>query len=119
MFEPKEKTKRDRGYLDWCSTQSCGVCSRKKGVCGAHDDAAGTGVKGNDYDAVPLCVTCHSLEHRGKETFWRNVQLVYKKTREELVKKFNKKYSVQFNIPLELINGSQDNHSEPSSNEGV
>ena len=63
-------------YIDWLQTQPCCVPDKSKcqgDVVGAHQRCLGGGgmaLKPPDEDALPLCWSCHDLEHRGATTFW-------------------------------------------------
>jgi len=66
MKHPKEKTSRDKGYLEYISKQECLL--RYMGDCIGdvvphHFGKGGTGIKCSDYETVPLCVGHHSMVH--------------------------------------------------------
>ncbi len=80
IMENVEKIKKnrvDKKYLEWLKSQ---LCSNPKcpGIGGdiipAHMRIlgnAGIGIKPPDRDALPLCFFCHTAEHEGVITFWR------------------------------------------------
>lgn len=53
------KPARSKKYLAFLRTMPCAVCGVRKGVEAAHGPVAGMGMKGSDFDAVPLCPGCH------------------------------------------------------------
>lgn len=82
MFNPclKNQTHRNKSYLQWIRSKGCVICGRP---AIAHHEVItnkGTGIKGSDYETLPLCPTtalnrigCHESRHRiGKLTFWGN-----------------------------------------------
>ena len=81
--DPKDLTPRDPKYLDWLKEQRCVKCgfpaNPRLDVVPAHYGPHGMGIKASDLDALPLCVECHALEHRGAMTFWAGMH------RQELV----------------------------------
>ena len=69
-------TYRNRKYLDWLKGQPCLVC--KHLPCDpAHQSLgwpSGTGIKGPDSFALPLCRRCHHRQHQiGEVAFWAEV----------------------------------------------
>jgi len=66
----------DKSYLNWLKKQPCSNpdCKGNGGqMIPAHQRILGNGgmgLKSPDRDALPLCFTCHSVEHRGSITFW-------------------------------------------------
>ena len=67
---------RSKAYLKFLRTQPCVACrqmpiERVIDVVPAHK-GGGMGIKGHDKEALPLCVSCHSEEHRGQRTFWED-----------------------------------------------
>lgn len=85
---PKEKTERDRAYLDWLATQPCCACDFP---CSdpSHHGRGGMGIKASDLGALPLCRRCHDYWHatyriRGRDHFteerteeWINVRAAW------------------------------------------
>ena len=78
---PKPKTPRSPKYLAWLSDQECCRCGYEtddyRSVVPAHQSIEfrrGTGVKANDFHALPLCAHCHGREHSwGVKTFWQDM----------------------------------------------
>jgi len=65
---------RSKTYLKWLLTQPA-LCDHKTEVY-AHQplDGSSKGKKPSDLYAVPLCDTCHKIEHQeGRLSFWTNV----------------------------------------------
>lgn len=65
---------RNRKHLDWLKTLPCTACGR--GPCDpAHiriGGNGGTSLKPGDDNAVPLCRDCHTKQHGGERSFWRD-----------------------------------------------
>lgn len=72
----KNKTERDKKYLVWLRSQPCIRCSNPYTEA-HHTSSGGMGIKGSDYDAIPLCHNCHMAVHQkyGKQGFWTPEQL--------------------------------------------
>jgi len=85
---PKELPFRSKQLLEFIRTLPCSGCNRpatsELDVVAAHQKLkkSGTGTKPPDTQAVPLCMTCHGLEHQGDKTFWkgRNREMAIIKT---------------------------------------
>lgn len=66
---------RDAAYLTWIRSLPCAACGRAARSEAAHVGTdGGTGIKANDYSAIPLCAACHrvgpnSYHMAGKRTF--------------------------------------------------
>ena len=91
--DQKEKTPRDKKYLLWQRTQPCAnpYCCKTgndyESVVPAHNKGGGVSNKSSDYEALPLCNTCHQREHlKGFDTFWKGID------RERLVKEHLERY---------------------------
>jgi hypothetical protein len=68
---PKPERQQDERYLAYVRQHSCLACGATGAVQAHHLDRGGTGSKGPDYTAVPLCATCHGHLHEvGVKTFW-------------------------------------------------
>ena len=80
---------RDKDYLAWIRTQPCFLCRCPAEP--AHGRPWGKGMKGPDYEAIPLCRQCHENEHRAK------IMLESDK-RDLLVDKYNFKYCTEKEI---------------------
>lgn len=67
----KSKTNRDPKYLKWLRSQACVVCSNTNTEA-HHTSTGGMGIKGSDYEAVPVCHTCHMMLHNqyAKNSYW-------------------------------------------------
>ncbi|MBU0516744.1 MAG: DUF968 domain-containing protein [Proteobacteria bacterium] len=63
---------RDPAYLAYIRKQPCLVCGGAQGPSVAHhDNNGGKGLKGSDYDALPLCPVHHQERHnKPRSTFW-------------------------------------------------
>ena len=83
----KQKTPRDAKYLKWIRTQACTLCSHPQ-VEAHHTTSGGMGLKGSDYEAIPLCHNCHMQLHSvyGKGGPWTEEQL--KLIVERLIRKY-------------------------------
>ena len=72
--DPKPKTIRDAKYKDFIRSQPCLVCIAPPRSMHHHEPinyGSGTGTKGPDNEALPLCVFCHNERHYvGRETFY-------------------------------------------------
>jgi hypothetical protein len=63
--QPKPHTVRDAAYLAWLRTRDCSWCGRFAPSEAAHQGGGrGTGIKGPDTEAVPLCRPCHRYQHQ-------------------------------------------------------
>lgn len=71
--DPKPIAARDKKYLTWIKSQPCAKCGQIPPSFPAHQRIAGgggEGLKPSDYEALPLCDTCHKREHMGAISFW-------------------------------------------------
>ena len=71
--DPKQKTNRDSKYRAFIRKHPCLVCGRS-GAIHHHEPLSGrgTGLKGNDNEAVPLCHEHHQERHQiGRKTFYQ------------------------------------------------
>ena len=59
-------------------------------VVAAHK-GGGMGIKGDDTNAVPLCVACHAIEHSGDRSFWEAVKAMYGKSRDDYVREHRRR----------------------------
>lgn len=70
----KQKRWRSQKHLTWIRGLVCVMCFAENPIEAAHVrilGGGGMGMKPADYDAVPLCRDCHSLQHNlGERTFW-------------------------------------------------
>lgn len=75
MF-PKKITYRNKKYLAHVRTLRCSVRGCPKPSEAHHTTTGGTGMKGPDTDAIPLC-TRHHMEHNqlGKVSFYEKYNL--------------------------------------------
>lgn len=55
----KEDTPRNDDYLRFVGTHACWDCGAAAPSDPHHTETGGTGLKGSDYSAVPLCRRCH------------------------------------------------------------
>lgn len=66
-------TTRSKKYLAYIRSLDCGYCGAQRTVAHHHRikgiTQKGTGIKVDDYAAIPLCPSCHADVHRGFETF--------------------------------------------------
>lgn len=83
----KDTTPRSESYLDFIRAQACvGICMQPiymqngpnfHGIEAAHvriGNGGGTSLKPSDFCAVPLCHTCHSIQHQhGERIFWHQL----------------------------------------------
>ena len=68
MFE-KHKPGRSEVYLDYVRSQRCYICQKSPSET-HHTETGGTGMKGSDFSAIPLCHEHHrELGDSGKITF--------------------------------------------------
>lgn len=69
----KQKTPRNKKYLDWIKTIPCCICLKPPLSDPHHvneDGKGGKGIKCSDYRAIPLCHKCHVDIHQlGKRSF--------------------------------------------------
>lgn len=79
-------------YLEYLRSLECAVCHSKRNVVPAHGEPWGKGMKGPDWEALPLCGECHGAEHRGRKTFWSSVEKVLRITREGMVDIYTTKF---------------------------
>lgn len=65
MMLPKPTTPRDPKYLDWLTTLPCLHYNKDcmGDVVAHHTATGGTGIKGDDFSCVPLCVVHHNEWH--------------------------------------------------------
>lgn len=74
---PKAQKFRDEKYLKTLRGRQCRAMNLKDcmgDIVAAHlGGNKGTGTKGDDSLAGPLCFAHHSEEHKGVVTFWRDV----------------------------------------------
>lgn len=63
-------------HLDFLRGLPCCSC-RSMGAQAAHiriGSHAGIAEKPKDWEAVPLCLKCHALQHQiGEKSFWKNI----------------------------------------------
>lgn len=64
--QPKQKIPRDKKYLAWVKTLPCIECQAPGPSEPHHTETGGTGIKGSDYSAVPLCNKHHQEWHNTK-----------------------------------------------------
>lgn len=61
-------------YLKWVRERPCVRCEAPPPSEAAHvrmGNGGGMGLKPSDYRTVPLCHTCHALQHQiGERAFW-------------------------------------------------
>lgn len=82
MEHPKPKTFRSETYKAWIRTNSCHRCHTEIDIQAAHQtlssDQKGTSLKVSDAQTIPLCPTCHGVEHHNHDRFWGmdNVALI-------------------------------------------
>lgn len=50
---------RSRKYLDFLRRMPCASCGARPPSEAAHGPVTGVGLKGSDFDAIPLCAECH------------------------------------------------------------
>ena len=66
-------TTRDPEHLAFIRTLPCVACTNEK-TQAAHirkGTDGGTGLKPSDYYTVPMCASCHFIQHeQGEITFW-------------------------------------------------
>jgi len=68
----KQKTPRSKAYLDYIRSLSCCVCQYRP-TEPHHASTGGTGMKGSDYDTIPMCRLHHAEYHQfGKVTFYHS-----------------------------------------------
>lgn len=75
---PKPTTPRDKRYLEWVKRQPCISCeSSFFEVHPHHTTTGGMGIKGSDYETIPLCTFCHREwhDHKGKGGGWDRERL--------------------------------------------
>lgn len=62
---------RDEKYLSYIRTMPCVLCGTPHNIHAHHTETGGTGIKGSDMSAVPLCGRCHDEVHTkyGKKGF--------------------------------------------------
>ncbi len=81
--EQKQPLVRSEKYRRWVASQPCAACGREGATQAAHlriMQQAGMSRKPSDELCIPLCVSCHSDQHRDSEArFWRET-LAYMKT---------------------------------------
>lgn len=95
--QPKPKTNRDKKYLEWLKTQPCVKCKRVAipkclDIVATHS-GGGMAIKGDDSNALPLCVVCHYTEHTGIKMFWQLIEYMTGKTRKQHVKEHRERWS--------------------------
>lgn len=56
-------------FLRWLKTFPCVACGSCKLVDPAHFGPHGAGTKADDFDALPLCRTCHNEQGKSALTF--------------------------------------------------
>lgn len=101
----KQKTNRDKKYLEWLKTLPCVACGRYPiegvlQVVPAHS-GGGMALKGDDFDSLPLCVDDHTgkpcafwfNEHQRPAMFWLYVEDNTGKTREQHVREHQERWS--------------------------
>ena len=79
MILQKQKTKRDKKYLQFIRSLCCCFCGSSQNIESHHMVAKGHGAKGlktSDLRAVPLCFECHRGIHQiGKLSFLKQKQI--------------------------------------------
>lgn len=67
----KSKIPRDSKYLKWLRGHPCVICNSIYTEA-HHTSTGGIGIKGSDYEAVPVCHTCHMMLHNqyAKNSYW-------------------------------------------------
>lgn len=67
-------------YLDFIHSLPCCVCRARPPSQAAHirtGTGGGMGLKPHDKWTVPLCDTCHKIQHNiGEKSFWKDVDFV-------------------------------------------
>ena len=87
--QPKDRPKVDKKYRKFLTTQPCCLCGRIPSIPAHQRDLSpcGTGIKPDDRKScLPLCHSCHDLEHHGAKTFWKGCD------RKAMIEKYNKLY---------------------------
>jgi len=75
MEAQKVKIPRSEEYLNWIRAKKCIVCFGSPSHA-HHTETGGTGLKGSDYSAVPLCRLHHREVHdMGKVTFQEEYEI--------------------------------------------
>lgn len=60
----KSVPERDAKYLAFVRTHPCALCGKRFGIEAAHFGPHGFGSKASDYQAMPLCRSCHRKQGR-------------------------------------------------------
>lgn len=60
---------RSKPFLRWLKTFPCVACGSCKWVDPAHFGPHGVSTKADDFDALPLCRTCHNEQGKSALTF--------------------------------------------------
>ena len=66
---------KNRHYLNFVRSLPCAICEATP-VQAHHEIGSktrGTGIKANDFRAIPLCVKCHYELHAGGHKTWEKV----------------------------------------------
>lgn len=68
-------TRRSSAYLKFIRSLPCCACGGRGPSEAAHGKAAGMALKGDDFEAMPLCAACHregrrSYHRMGNEEAW-------------------------------------------------
>ena len=80
---------RSPAHLNHVRSHACVTCDASAPIEAAHvriGSDAGMGRKPSDYYAVPLCKSCHGLQHQmGERSFWGDVQIDPREVMAELI----------------------------------
>jgi hypothetical protein len=63
--QPKAKTPRSSSHLAYVRSLPCAWCKAVGLIEASHHGPHGTGIKADDFGAIPLCVDCHHGHHNG------------------------------------------------------
>lgn len=77
-MHPKQKIHIDKKYLAWIRTKPCLACGKMGESQAHHTWHAGKKNHGNDFVAIPTCVSCHTfgkyayhnIGHAKFEEYW-------------------------------------------------
>jgi hypothetical protein len=95
---------RDREYLDWLTCAVCEACVAQSAVSDmkpgwsrvwcdpAHGPSSGTGVKGPDSGAIPLCREHHTEQH---QIGWKAFQSKWKLSRAKIARELYSSYLIE------------------------
>lgn len=88
----KQKTPRDKTYLEWIKRQPCCVCNSRLPSDPHHvpeDGNSAKGMKCSDYRALPMCHLHHQEYHLiGKKTFAIKYNIDYNSVITELNERY-------------------------------